>query len=102
VGSVALAFSWGNEVGRCRLGGRCPVPVWWARVAPSLVHQGARVNVAWARGWARGSAGGPGLCEERCPVRGGEGSGSVCEHRGKWSDGVRFVVFEDDHVFRDE
>ena len=78
------------------------MPMWWAGVAPSLVHQGTGVNVAWAGGWARGGASGSGLCGERWPLRGGEGSGGVCEHRGKWSDGVRFVVFEDDHVFRDE
>ena len=38
----------------------------------------------------------------RAVVRGGEGSGIVCEHRGKWSNGVRFVVVEDDHMFWDE
>ena len=35
-------------------------------------------------------------------MRGGDGSGIVCEQRGKWSNGVRFVVVEDDHMFWDE
>ena len=38
----------------------------------------------------------------RAVVRGGDGSGIVCEQRGKWSNGIRFVVVEDDHMFWDE